>query len=289
MNGIQTEPITLAVKERTETIRLKSGVVTSSHAFASLFIWQKDMGLSVYLTDDLYAVKCGWRGENAWFFPCGGHDAVRRFLEQALSGANLRLCYLREEDRLWLERIFPGRFEITETSGDDEYIYDRAEQEQLSGRKFSALRNHIHRARAEYAPRCEPLGDNNIEDALAVSRAFESRSDSPRQLRGGGATELLLTQRGALDVSGILVRVGGTPYAVVAGYPLSGDMFDISLAQQRDNLPGLGTYAKHALINTLPPCYTLINAEEDLGIEGLRTMKQRMRPCGIIKMVEGRA
>ena len=84
--NIRTMPLTLSMKDTIEGIRYENGHITASHAFASLFMWQKEMGLSVYLEENLFAVKCRMQGENAWFFPCGGRTAVRDFICRCLDG-----------------------------------------------------------------------------------------------------------------------------------------------------------------------------------------------------------
>ena len=47
-------------------------------------------------------------------------------------------------------------------------------------------------------------------------------------------------------------------------------------------LRGIDVYKRQ-----LPERYTCINAEEDLGLEGLRNLKQNMRPTGMNRMFEG--
>ncbi len=158
-------------------------------------------------------------GENAWFFPVGDPDAVRAFLAEALREPELRLYYVREEDRAFAEWEFPGRFRFDLRPGDGEYLYDWA----------------------------------------------------------------------GLDARGVLVYVDGVPRSVTAGYPLSGDTFDLSLSKQNVRLSGLAVYSRWMLIRSLPERYSLLNGEEDLGLEGLRRMKRIMRPIGRVEMYEGRA
>ena len=81
-----------------------------------------------------------------------------------------------------------------------------------------------------------------------------------------------------------LVFVDEEPYAIAAGFPLSDNCFDMSLAKQVDTLSGLTTYAKYALYNILPRQFDTVDTEEDLIISGLRTMKQQMGPIGKILM-----
>lgn len=286
--SIQTQEITLSLKDTIEAIRLQCNHETASHAFASLYIWRKDMDLSMYLEDRLFAVRCGIRGKNTWFFPCGDEQAVRLFIERVMQEEDLTLCYMREEDAEFLFREFPHQFQIDQCSADDEYLYDRVEQERLKGRKFSSLRNHINRAKAEHDLYVEALSDKNAADALAIYHAWKSKSGRLGALEDITASEELLRQWKALDVQGVIVRADGAPLAVVAGYPIGEKVFDISLAKQTSRISGLSVYAKHALISALSAQYTLINAEEDLGIAGLRTMKHQMRPIGQIKMFKGR-
>jgi len=58
----------------------------------------------------------------------------------------------------------------------------------------------------------------------------------------------------------------------------------MSFAKQKTILPGLGVYAKQAFISSLPEQYTVINAEDDMGLQGLRMMKKQMHPMAMIHM-----
>lgn len=107
--NIRTMPLTLSMKDTIEGIRYENGHITASHAFASLFMWQKEMGLSVYLEENLFAVKCRMQGENAWFFPCGGRTAVRDFICRCLDDEGLLFCYMRREDAEFLGTGIPGK------------------------------------------------------------------------------------------------------------------------------------------------------------------------------------
>lgn len=286
---MDTQQIILKMKASVDGIRMKCHHTSSSHAFTTLYIWQEGMGLSIHLEDGMFAVKCRWRGENAWFFPCGEEHLVRRGVEELLLEKDLCLCYLREEDTAFLEREFPGRFLISEKECDHEYLYDRAEQVSLNGSRFSGLRKDIRRLEKLHRVSWEPLCSKNISDALIISRAWHRQTDGPEGLEDIAASERLLLEWDALDVQGVVASVDGEPYAIVAGYPLSPCSFDFSLSKEKSRLSGLSVYTRHALACSLSNVYTRINAEEDLGIEGLRNMKRLMRPDGQIKQYEGRA
>lgn len=286
--SIRTMPITLSMKEAMERIRYENGHITASHAFASLFIWKKEMGLSVYLEENLFAVKCRLRGKNAWFFPCGGRTAVKDFICRCLSGEGLLFCYMRQEDVEFLEQEFPGRFRIRERESDHEYIYDRKEQQELKGKGFLSARKYIHRLEAGHVLEWEPVGAHNLSDAVSLVSAWKEREEGEDGLRDTAASAAMLEYWEELDCEGVLVRIDGAPGAVMAGYPIGKSMFDISVGKQSCCLTGMAEYTRHVFCSFLPEKYSLVNGEEDLGIEGLRQMKQRMRPVGRLMMYEGR-
>ena len=92
----ETREISLRDRDKIEELRRTCGHVSASHAFASLYIWRVDMGLSICLGEDAFVVKYRLRGDNSWFFPCGRPEAVREFISAMLERSEpLRLSYVR--------------------------------------------------------------------------------------------------------------------------------------------------------------------------------------------------
>lgn len=277
------------MKAHVDGIRRAAGHRASSHAFASLFLWQKDMGLSILLREDAFAVRCRWRGDNAWFFPCGREEAVSRLLEELLGTGPLTLCYMRQEDAALLNRRFPGRFSVLERPEDHEYLYDREGQESLAGGRFVRLRNDLHAAHRGRTLTWKSIGPGDFPLLWDIYTAWNREGGHGPALTDGGAVRLLVDNWQALDATGVLAFVDGVPLAAAAGYPIGEDVFDISFCKAKNRLRGLPVYTRQALIGSLDRCFTLINAEEDLGSEGLRLMKSIMRPIEMLKMYEGRS
>lgn len=284
----ESEEIKLSMKKQVEQIRFDHGNETASHAFASLYIWQGVMGLSICLKEDFFAVRYGKRGSNAWFFPCGKVRKIHEFLSEAGGSGDLVLYYVQEQEVEYLKNEFPGRFEIRECMGDSEYLYDRLQWETMKGRKFSGLRNHINRVKRDYSLSFELLQEETMPDASHSIRKWEQGVKREEGLDDREASEILMKYWKELDVRGVLVYVNEEPYAVVAGYPLGRGTFDMSLAKQKSKLSGLTVYAKQCFIVSLPENYRIINAEEDLDVKGLRMMKYQMRPIGQVKMYEAK-
>ena len=281
--NFETRAIMLSDKNKIDDIRRKYGHTTSSHCFQSLYIWKDDMKLDIYIEDEMYAVKCSLESDSEWFFPCGRRDRIEWFFQQ-VNNQNISLKYLRKEDKELLEEICPGQYSIYECPGDDEYLYSTSEQIELKGKKLRTVRNHISRVQRDHGLRYESITEENMDKVMTVSDAWVRKSTEKSTLEDLTASELLMKNRKDLDVMGVLVYVDEEPYAIVAGFPLSDNCFDMAMAKQIDTLSGLTTYAKYAMYNVLPKQYDTVNAEEDLDISGLRTMKQQMGPIGKIFM-----
>lgn len=280
---IKTKKIEISDKKTIDYIRKKYNHTTSSHAFQSLYIWKDDMKLELYLEPDFFAVKCLLEKDNEWFFPCGSKEKIKCFLSQFL-GEKISFRYMREDDVKFLNEIAPNTYEIMEIPGDDEYIYSVQEQLELKGKKLRTVRNHISRVKRDHELRYEPITEDNMSEVIKVSNAWTRKSTEQSNIQDVTASAYLLEKRADLDVMGVLVYVDEEPFAIVAGFPLSDNCFDMAMAKQVDTLSGLTTYAKYAMYNVLPPQYEFVNAEEDLGIEGLRMLKHQMGPVGKLLM-----
>lgn len=275
----ETEEITLAHRQPIERLRAGCGHVLSSHAFQSLFLWRRHMGLSLYLTPEMFCVCYGKKGNNTWFFPCGEEGAVRAFIEKHIDEADFSLCYLRPEDADWLVSCYPGRWKLYRTPEDDEYLYVPEKHRCLKGRAYQRFRTQVNKVEREDAPRCAWLDDYNVQDALYVVREWHrTHEKGAGQFMGDEIDEeaVLLWRR--LGLKARLLYLGGRPAAVTAGFYISEHIFDIAVAKTAVSCPGVAYYARRDLICSVP-C-GLINHEEDMGVPGLRKMKEGMLPDG---------
>ena len=279
--------IVLADRAGIEELYLRYGRGDSAHAFQSLYIWQEEMGLSVALGDGAYAVRCRWKGEGAWFFPVGSEAAKAAWIDGQLSGGLKRLCYMTRADAAFLVRAFPDRFEIREAPEDSEYLYDRAEMLEMPGKPFSKIRNRYRRLEKGHVLTAQAIDGETLPLAADIARLWSRNTDTGEGISDDCATARILDDWEPLGLGGVLLRMDGEPWAVAAGYPLSGGVFDCCLMKARENLPGVTDHLRAALARSLEGSATRLNFEEDMGVEGLRQMKSRLRPCGMIDMYTG--
>lgn len=273
----ETEEITLAHRGQIERLRAACGHTLSSHAFNSLFLWQKHMDLSLYLTAELFSVKYGKRGSNTWFFPCGEREAARIFIERHMEDTDFALCYLRPEDAKWLVSCFPNQWEVYRTPEDDEYLYEAKKHIQMKGHDYQRFRTQINKVEREDAPRSEWICHHNEQDAIEVIRAWHKLHETENGVFvGDEIDETAISMWRRLGIQARILYLWEKPAAVTAGFYLDDSTFDIAVEKTAVPLQGVSYYARRDLIAAVSCEW--INHEEDLGLPGLRKMKEGMRP-----------
>ena len=283
---MKLESIDWRLREPVEQIRRAYGSDTSAHAFSTLYLWKQEMDLSLVLHPECFAVRFGMRGENSWFFPYGREDGVRAFLRERMEEGRCRLSYARAREAELLERWFPGAFDICRVPEDDEYLYDRGQQLVLRGKSFRRQRHDLNRVQGRYTPLVLPIGPENADQCRQVLNTWKKREHSHgvSGLMDVAAGETMLGNLEKLGIIGVLIMVDGSPAAVAAGYPLTDSVFDLCVSQQITPDPELSTFARHALLENLGEEFREINGEEDLGIDGLRSLKEGLCPSRKIEM-----
>lgn len=269
-----------------EAIRQRADHRTSSHAYNTLYIWRHFVGGQLHLEAELFSLHYQAKGPNTWLFPCGDREAACRFISSHLSEPDFALCYLRAQDVQLLEERFPGCFRIDPAPGDSEYLVDRAAHLTLEGKRYEKLRGKARRAEREHTIAVEKLTQDNLADALDVIRAWgaDRTARGALDLYGDEEDTEPLHHMQELGLTGILMRVDGAPFGVAAGFPLTADTYDLFLAKERCKDPALGYCLRREWMRALPDTVTLVNLEDDLDIEGLRTMKKQMIPVQMNEM-----
>lgn len=273
-------PLGIETRSEVERIRALEGHALSAHAFASLFLWQEEMNLSVCLRENALLVRCAARGDNAYFFPCGSEAGKLELLRDLGEPGGLSLHYLREQDQLFLSRYWPSRFVFEKMRGDAEYIYRRTDQLNLRGGIYKNLRAKIHKAQNRYDWKVIDLDQSCLERAADVILRWRGPLSGDRTV-----AMRALEYFDALGLQGILLENGKGPQAVAIGSCITPDTFDLHVTKTL--LPSIDSYLKWELYRRLPPAVQWINQEEDLNLPGLRTNKRESIPYSLTLLWKG--
>lgn len=277
----QCRPVRLEDRLAIDAIRSRTGHDLSSHAFPSLYVWQKEMGLSLYLQEDFFSVKIDSRGDNAWFFPCGNEESIRGFLEEGMDTPDFTLLYLRPCDAQWLTEQFPGAWDVRREEESDEHICEISQYLTMEGGRYSEMRKKIRHLEREYRAQVKEVSEATLEDAYEVLRQWR-RIDhhvSEENVEDRGVSEIALSQREQLSLFGSILYLDGRPVALYAGFPINEETMDVLVGKCVPDAPNYTVYfAMREFLRQHQGSYTYCNLEEDLGIPGIRMVKQKMRP-----------
>ena len=244
--------------------------------------------LSILLEEDFFAVRYGAKGENSYYMPCGSPERIRQFLDILMQSRRFRLFYLRKQDCTLLEQLCPGMFRFRCDRDDSEYLYDIEKSADLSGGQYKYIRRKLRVIAAQFRIETEPLSDANISAALQIVSGWFHANVQGELVAQAERTlsERLFENMDALSARGFLLRLDGHPSAVAAGIPLSDAVFDFCVLKQNTGVRGLGTLMYYTMMDQLRGEYRFLNAEEDMGIPGLRLKKTEMHPCGMVDLWE---
>jgi uncharacterized protein len=200
----------------------------------------------------------------------------------AARGMPVKVMYI-DEPLLPLFQDLPG-YKATLWHDEDysDYVYDAESLRTLSGKALHGQRNHVSRFLREY-PGCEfrPVTPEDRDDCLKIvsdwctERGFDCHdhllSDYVPIRRVFDAFPLL-------PVHGGVLRAGGRTVAFSLGSAGNADTavihFEKAVGELRGAYPVVGRYT----VTDTFPGMLLVNREEDMGNEGIRTSKNALGP-----------
>ncbi len=287
MSLIETTDIDLGMQTQVEEIYRKFSARDAAHSFKSLFIWKKDMELSIYTGTYIYAVK-STQDERFWFFPVGNDDAKKAFVEKLIaSGEKIVFEYVTESDVTFLNRYFPDRFEIIPAPDNSEYIMDRDIMENLPGKHFAKDRGHVNKLLKEHELQTMDINSISKDKLLDITRTWDKNKRNYEEVIDRTATTTIISHMEELDLHGIAIIMDGEPYAVIAGFALDDELVDCCLQKCKENVQGLSYYLRQEYAKSHGENVKFFNWEEDLGVEGLRRAKELMKPVRMLNMYTG--
>ncbi len=272
------------------------GEGSCQHSFVSMFSLSEKYGDAFCVCDNmLYTLREQLCNDDyrVYLAPMGDGDKKQAFLN-ILADAHsyqkkVRFTTLTEQYAALLENEFPGRFIIEENRGLAEYIYPTEQMASFSGNRLRNRRSEVNHFWNVYGSRASVnrINVSDLEDIWRFEKqwlnANKSTHDSESLEREARMIHRQLLYFEVLRLSGIVVRIDGVIKGFGYGTKLSDDYYD-AIAEKGDrDICGIYKILRMESVRQCAMECKYVNMEEDLGIEGLRKIKNIYMPAFLIK------
>lgn len=237
-------------------------------SFASIYTWKDYLGLSVIKSDGFCAVFS--RRDNGYFCPMGKETKYKEFIKRLLErGKPFKIMYITKAQAERIKAEYGAEIRLNRNLS--EYVYNTKELS-FEDKPVYHFRRRVMNFQKKY-----DYGSRLIRDEdLPELRAFVSEHEH----EGESVYRNALERYNELGMKGIILR-GGENLAFLIGYQNTPDMFTMSLVRSTPEWKHIADAAcEHELAKRIE--YPYVNMEEDLGIPGLRTVKELTKPMGML-------
>lgn len=267
-----------------------SGYMSCEYSFVNVFMWSHVYNTRIARFGDWVIVRSDAEKSLHYLWPAGKGDeqaergAVEAILQDAAAdGRRLVLYSLSVEAKEKLELWFTGRFDVVAERADFDYIYEQADLAELPGKKYQKKRNHVSRFIREnpdwqfHELTCDAMDEirqfNNEWCQLYDNRDDEGIQNEHR------AIELVFQHCDELGLRGGYITAKGRIVAFSFGSPINDKIFDTNVEKALYDVEGAYNIINREMARNVCAAYPLINREDDVGEEGLRTAKLSYHPA----------
>ena len=285
------KPVDFSMKELVDSYTSRYGEGSCQHSFVSSFYFNHKYG-DMFCEHDNYLYtlrsKLCTQNERVYLFPHGERNGIKNAVQNVINDAHehnarVRFETLTENAKDLVCELFPGKFTVVYNRDYSEYIYSTEKLIRLEGHAFKPKRNEIHKFFRDYEGRCEIL--RILPEHIELIRDFHKKwmeqkisSEFDIYYKNGlyndnDAVQVGLDHFFELGLDGIVVLIDGIVCGYNFGAALSHECFD-DIAEKGDlSIQHIYKVIRNEFVKICCSGYKYVNLEEDLGIEGLRSMK----------------
>lgn len=280
------KPVGIDDRALIERYTYRAGRHDCDLAFANLFCWAATYRAAWCERDGFLLLRLrADDGRPTYLQPLGEGDFTRLLpaleSDARAAGCPLRLSGLTTEGVKLLRRARPDWGARCDRDTVD-YLYNASDLQQLPGRRYQPKRNHINRFEALYDYRYEPLEARHAAECMRLERVWRTaRADADGLTAEQQAMQRAFDHFDALGLRGGCLYVGDRLAAFTYGSAIDDDCFCIHAEKADTAFEGAFSMINRLFARSLPPQYTVIDREEDLGIEGLRRSKLSYHPAAL--------
>ncbi|GEM_PF-2352004 len=242
----------------------------SEMTFTNLFIWSKSRKIYFQIArDTLFFYK---KEEDEWI-PFGEPiGPEKRFPHPS-----------KTQERILLASADLQKWESQLNRDQADYLLKMEELVELDGHPFHRLRQQIRSCEQRYQPAYFEITEKEIPEIRDWIDTLVIRTPEEKE-----ALFLLLEHYTRLPLIGGLLRVENQIAAMLIGEKLNPTTLVGHVEKSNHDFHGMTPMMYHSFAKNAGREFTYFNIEQDLGLKGLRTMKERLRPDQMILKYDAR-
>ena len=294
---LDLQEISLEKKEEINRYLRRRCSQNSEFTFTNLFMWRKSYDIRYVILDDMLCIMPRHiGGPRSATFPIGfikedgSERNIKPVIETLIEDCKERgfQPLIRLYDERTMQKLldtFPGKFLISEDMNYFDYVYRVEDLINLSGKKYHAKKNHVNKFKSLYSWEYQSLSQGDVTECLELfDRWHENKGGEALGLdEEREAVQELFWNWSSLDVRGGCIRVDGKMVAFSVGEPLCGKTAVIHLEHADTNYQGAFAMINQQFLEHEWQDFEYVNREEDMGIPGMRKVKESYRPVFMVK------
>lgn len=256
---------------------IKDGI--SEFTFSNLYLFRGTYGYRVSrVPGRTFVIEGAKAGKSFFYAPCALPE--KPILEELMASHDYLKNLSESQADSHRASLEQWGYAVVEDRDNFDYLYQRTDLAELSGRTYHKKRNLVNAFINSYDYEQKPLKKDNVGDAVLVLEKWrEGKGEEGDYAASREALELF----DVLGMRGCMYYVDGVPAGWCLGEPLSrGRMFAVHFEKGIESYKGIYQFINQAFAQALPSYFKSINREQDLGNEGLRQAKMTYRPSGFV-------
>lgn len=301
MNILNFKSIEIADKNILEPYFIKYGAGSCQYSFASSICRKAKYNDDYCIYNDyLIVLRKGISDENEFkfLFPLGKlddvdklNDTIAKIVDYCDDNAvKCSFVSLTKEQFEVFSNIYTGQYSYENNRDYYEYVYLAEDIRNLSGQKYASRRNEINSFNVQYAKKVE-ITRIDYSDFSDI-RSFQNEWFTSKVKGNDNSYELILEAEeiqnalkyyDELNLEGIIIRIDRKLVGYAIGSVISNSTFDGIFAKGDSRIKHIYSKLFCEHIRLCGEDCRYVNWEEDLGVEGLRTVKESYRPVKLIE------
>jgi len=288
LNDADFIPVTIQDIPLIQSYLSKANYEESNHNIVNLFQWMKQYPLWQYHTDHYLLLLGVHKGKLFSYMPL----CEAQYFDEAILkdksifnqfGIPFELSCFTEKEKDKVLALLPMAYESCEEEASD-YVYEADKLRTLSGGKLQKRRNHYNAFQRMTDGRLliQPITKENKEEVKAFLAQWKTDSTDEYFLYEKEGVMTILDLIGTLPYQGLLIRIDTVIKAFLIGSKTSDRMAQINIEKADPMIRGLYQAIEVEFLKRYYTEVTLVNREDDMGLDSLRQAKRALDPMMMI-------